>query len=168
MINLALIKNGTIQNIIVAKDSSYISVVSPGYDYVKDTSQYSPIPILGDLYNSNTDSFSHPVSSLTQIEQLQNIALDYINFGCNLYTQINQQVWAANQLASSQGNPLSISQVMTLLNESTMLQATLESGSLVSSLQVIAALVSSFPQYNSIGQSAVTQINNFLATNPIS
>lgn len=112
-------------------------------------------------------NFSAPPASLTPLEILENQSMAYRIFGTQLYEDISNQVWAANELAASQGNPLTVSQIMNLLSESTSLQQCLESGSLISALQVIQELVNSFPEYSAVGTYATNSINAFIASNPI-
>ena len=128
-----------------------------------DITSYNPRPGIGwtttDLVNFNSNA-----PTLTPLQILEAQAPGYIDFGSNLYDQITAQVWAINELASQNGSPLTQSQLLTLLSESTSLQQCLQSGSLVTAQAVITELVASFPQYSTVGTWATAQINTFLGS----
>lgn len=78
---LVKIKNAieTIDNIIVANPgtaSSYLVANGGNYDYVLDTSLYSPIPMIGYTYNSGSNTFSPPAPSEDFSEEVEDKILE--------------------------------------------------------------------------------------------
>lgn len=117
----------------------------------------------GEVAMLDSDASQLPNTDPTPLEVLQLKAVEYMAFGSNLFGIITQKVWAVNVLAKNNGQPLSPSQLLSLLQSSTSLQQTLESGSLATALYVISQLVAAFPQYSDIGSDATNQINQFMA-----
>jgi len=103
---------------------------------------------------------------LTPLQIMEAKGALYIQFGTSEFNKISDAVWATNQMAAAQGSPLTQQQLLALLNASTTLKETMQSGSLNTSLYLIGQLVAAFPQYAAIGTWATSDIQAFLAANP--
>jgi hypothetical protein len=160
MKTMAMVQDGVVQNIALWDG---VSTWSPAGYILVDITNLTQFIDLGYTYDGT--NFSAPSPSTPSLEDQ---AQAYIDFGTDLYKQITQQVWAANELAASQGNPLSVQQLETLLSESDTLQKALETGSLSTALYVISQLVAAFPQYASIGSMASNAVISFTTANPLS
>lgn len=153
-----MIQDSIVQNIALWDG---ISNWSPtGYTLI-DITNLDQFIDLGYTYDGI--NFTAPTITITLAEQ----AAQYITFGTNLFNQIQQEVWASNEAAAVAGNPLTIQQLTTLLDESDTLQKALESGSLTTAVYIISQLVAAFPQYASIGSDATNQIVSFTTANPL-
>jgi len=158
MKRMAMIQNGVVANIALWDGNS--DWAPAGYTLV-DITNLGQFIDLGYLYDGT--NFTAPTVTITLAQQ----AAQYIAFGNQLFDQISQEVWAANEAAAVAGNPLTIQQLTTLLSESNTLQLALQSGSLTTSAYLISQMVAAFPQYASIGTNAINQINSFTAANPL-
>lgn len=56
----AQIKDGEIKNIIVLDDRVYKPLLLEGFDYLKRIDNRDPIPMIGDLYDEESNTFSSP------------------------------------------------------------------------------------------------------------
>ena len=155
-----MVKDAMVQNIALWDG---VSTWNPsGYTLV-DITNLNQFIDLYYLYDGTNFSAPTPIAP-----SLPEQAQQYIDFGTEIFNQIQQQVWAANELAAINGYPLTIQQLTTLLDESDTLQKALESGSLTTAVYVISQLVAAFPQYSSIGTNATNQITSFTTANPLS
>lgn len=101
---------------------------------------------------------------LTDLELLEQKALEYMNFGRGLFVTISSKVWAVNVLAKNNGQGLTTPQLITLLTTSDSLEKALKTGSLDTAKYILGVLVGQFPQYADIGNGAVNSIKDYQGT----
>lgn len=114
------------------------------------------------------EQYNEYVSTNSQLTQDQVLSLlesksqDYIAFGESLWEQIKRKTWAINTYNKSIGNDLGIEGMKTLLSISDLLEKSLRAGSLLTGRDICTQLKTQLPQYTSVSEFAILEINTFL------
>ena len=104
-------------------------------------------------------------SQMTQeqiISMLESKSEDYIVFGEKLWEIMKRKTWAINTFNKSQGNDLGIEGMKTLLSTSDLLQKSLTTGSLLTAKDICGMLKAQLPQYTSVADFGILEINTYL------
>lgn len=112
--------------------------------------------------NSTVEMVERVAPTINVLEVLEATSVPYIKFGSDLWQILKQKIWAYNTYLKSQGTPLSSAQLQSLLSTSTLIQSCLESGSLLTAKDVLSVLKINLPQYATIADYMISEINTFL------
>lgn len=96
------------------------------------------------------------------LSMLEEKADEYIEFGTNLWNTVKKKTFAINTYNRSQGLVLSIAEMKTLLASSDLLEKTLTTGSFDTAKDVAVGMSASLPQYKSISDFIILEINTYL------
>lgn len=142
----------------IAEMNPYTGDIPVGYEIMSDLE----IELHRELHLPEYQAWeqSHTQKSLLQI--LEETSPKYRIFGNSLYLTIIDKTWAFNTYLKSIGTPLSISEMQTLLNHSTMLEKSLNTGSLITAKDIANQLKAALPSYSSIADYAINEIDKFL------
>ena len=98
------------------------------------------------------------------LNYLEHKSKEYILFGSNLFNTVKQKIWAVNTHNKSKGIIMTSEQMLNLLGLSDTLEKTLKTGSLDTAKIVLNNLISVLPQYTSVGNYALNEINTFMVS----
>lgn len=95
---------------------------------------------------------------------LEDKAEDYIEYGVNIWKQVKKKTFAINTYNKSQGIIMTIEEMKMLLSSTDLLEKTLKTGSFDTAKNVVLGMALSLPQYQSIADFVVSEINSYMET----
>jgi hypothetical protein len=136
--------------VLINSDTDTADLVSRGFALF-DEAEYAQYVI--------NNSVQTPEQTLSELEGK---SVKYINFGTDLWNEIKKKVWALNTYNKSLGINLTSEQMTTLFATSDMLEKSLKTGSLLTAIYICNGLIITVPQYSSIANFALAEINGFV------
>lgn len=127
-------------------------LVSDGYILYTETEYQAYLDAVAEMSDAEV---------LVYLEECK--AEEYMNFGSRLWIKMKKKVWAINTLNKSKGNLLTSEEMLNLLSLSNTLENCLKTGSYLTAIPVINQLKVSLPLYSSVGDFAISEIEDFMA-----
>lgn len=146
--NYIAIKNDSF--VLINESSNIQDLINQGYS-IYTQEQYD------DYIVQNSQLSQEEIISMLEIK-----SEDYILFGEKLWETMKRKTWAINTFNKSIGNDLGIEGMKTLLSTSDLLQKSLTTGSLLTAKDICGMLKAQLPQYTSVADFGILEINTYL------
>lgn len=142
----------------IAEMNPYTGEIPNGYTIMSDLE----IELHKEMHLPEYQAWEQSQNQKSLLQVLEETSPKYRIFGSSLYLKIVDKTWAFNTYLKSVGTPLTINEMQTLLNHSTMLEKSLNTGSLLTAKDVANQLKTALPSYSTIADYAINEIDKFL------
>ena len=146
---------------------NYIAIKNDSFVLLNESSNIQELINQGySIYTQ--EQYNEYISQNSQMTQEQVLTIleskseDYILFGEKLWEVMKRKTWAINTFNKSQGNDLGIEGMKILLSTSDLLQKSLTTGSLLTGKDICGMLKAQLPQYTSVADFGILEINTYL------